>query len=102
MEQLQCSSSRISESITRYLIRKNIKSDGSAWITETVNSQATDNNNGVNAKANYEEAYDIKSHAKFGNKDVDSRAKFSDNIYGVLQHNLKTVNLKPKKKLEKK
>jgi len=61
---------------------KNIKADGSAGITETVNSQATVNNNGVSVKANYEKAYDAKAHAKVGNTDVGARAKFSDNTFG--------------------
>jgi hypothetical protein len=61
---------------------KNIKVDGSAGATETVNARATVNKNGVSVKANYEEAYDAKAHAKVGNTDVGARAKFSDNTYG--------------------
>jgi len=61
---------------------KNIKADGSAGMTQTANAQATVNKNGASVKANYEEAYDAKLHAKFGNTDVDARGKFSDNTYG--------------------
>ena len=61
---------------------KNIKADGSAGMTQTANAQATVNKNGASVKANYEEAYDAKLHAKVGNTDVGARAKFSDNTYG--------------------
>ena len=61
---------------------KNFKADGSAGMTQTVNAQATVNKNGASVKANYEEAYDAKLHAKVGNTDVGARGKFSDNTYG--------------------
>ena len=61
---------------------KNIKADGSAGMTQTINAQATVNKNGVSVNANYEEAYDAKFHVKIGNTDVGVRGKFSDNTYG--------------------